>query len=91
MLSSCWLLRLLLLLPPPCSFWMTLSISAISRERRKPANQDRNKSAPTSIQRKLQTLHAGFYNASSTRVQAYVGQDMLIYHTCIACKMQPAV
>ena len=47
-LSSCRLL-LALLLPPPCSFWMTLSISAISRDRRNPANQDRNRSAPATV------------------------------------------
>ena len=32
--------------PLPCSLWMMLSISAISRERRKPANHDRSRSAP---------------------------------------------
>ena len=43
------------LLPLPCSLWMMLSISAISRERRKPANQDRSRSAPAGA---IHTLRA---------------------------------
>ena len=44
------------LLPLPCSLWMMLSMSAISRERRKPANQDRNKSAPAERSHALRAL-----------------------------------
>ena len=50
------LLARLLPLPLPCSLWMMLSISAISRERRKPANQDRSRSAPAQRSHTLRAL-----------------------------------
>ena len=77
--SSGWLLRLLL--PPPCSFWMTLSISAISRERKKPANQDRNKSAPAPASgERLQTLEEGPHRLLS----APVASRLLTGHAALA-------